>query len=125
MNLSGRGQTSVTSAIANTVPKSRGVSVPEVQGGGVHDDVAGQGEGLGREHHPQGQVQRPATSQGSTVSSRDTCAPTRFFRSVPVVDGAGGKVGVEDGDDHGRRVPQDGVIDHIQELHQLRHTETL
>lgn len=45
-------------------------------------------------------------------------------RAVPVIYGAGGEVGVEDSDDNGRRVSEDGVVDDVQEFNQLQQTKT-
>lgn len=47
---------------------------------------------------------------------------TLFFRYIPVVDGTGSEVCVEDSDDGRCCVSQNGIIDDIQEVNQLEQT---
>ncbi len=47
-----------------------------------------------------------------------------FFICIPVVDGTGSEVCVEDSDDGRCCVSQNGIIDDVQEVNQLKQTNT-
>lgn len=46
-----------------------GQTVPEVEGGSVHNDVTGQREGLCCEQHAQRQVQRPEPTEMDVINA--------------------------------------------------------
>lgn len=106
-------------------------AVPEVEGGCVDDDVTGQGEGLCGEQDSQRQIQGSENhSDMMTVNGEEEEAKVKRSHvcwgggAIPVIHSASGEVCVEDSDDGRRRVSQNGIVDDIQEVNQLRQTNT-
>ena len=102
-------------------------AVPEVEGGGVDDNVTGQREGLCSEQHSEREIQRSVEQRGKWWQWKKSKG--RIYTSIlnvkhlfiykPVVDSTGSEVCVEDSDDSRCCVSQNGIINDIQEVDQL------